>query len=188
LRFEAPTLEKTNTDFSVPVVSDLTPLEQETLCAASSISVLTDQWLQEGDQMFESSEQKISIYRDIRSMARNIPRYTNAVDVRDNNAVANRQSGKLDHAFGQLHSLWGKDPHIQSFLEEEKVYFEDKYKEWYGTLTEPGERDKFLKQLRQDQKCLGSEYSERETEALEMKARRAYFLPTITTASASEPV
>lgn len=132
--------------------------------------------------MFVSPEAKVGCYIGLRDMTRNVPSYTNAIDVRDKNAIPNRLRGKLDIAFATLHDLWKEDPLIQRCLEEERRQFDKKYREWYGTLDKQGVRDRmfsgFTANTEQETRV-----SEREFEALEMKARKAYFLPTMTTAS-----
>lgn len=188
MRIEALTIPRIELNVPSLVVSDLTPLEVETLNTTNFILGVTERWMEQGDQMFASSSSKVSMYRDIRSMSSHIPRYTNAVDVRDKNAIPNRQSVGLDTAFAKLHVAWSDEPDIKKLLEDEKIQFEVRYKKWFGTVDEGGERARFINRLMHEQEQLGCELSEQEIEGREMKARHAYFLPTITTASAPEPV
>lgn len=180
---EAPTIFQTEQLISVPTVFELSPLEQKTFDTAEGIFGLVERWTEEGDQMFTPFESKVDLYVNMRSLTRSIPRYANAIDVRDKNAIPNSQSGLLDSAFSKLHALWKEDPSVQLFLDQEKEDFELKYRAWYGTVGVSGERDRFLRQLTNEQQLMGHELSEREIDARELKARRAYFLPTITTAS-----
>ncbi len=158
------------------------PLEIETASVIDAVERVIVQYQNEGDSMFISPEAKVGCYVGLRDMSRSVPRYTNITDVRDKNAVPNRLSGRLDNSFATLHELWRHDPLIQKRLEEERIQFDKKYREWYGTIDEPGVRDRMFDcfTANSDQE---SRVSEREFEALEMKARRAYFLPTMTTAS-----
>lgn len=186
MRTEVPTLDRTTGDFiGPPVVSDLSPLEVETLHTTNLINDVADRWLSEGDRMFGQGTSKIETYTYLRTLASNIPHYTNAIDVRDSDAIPNKQSLGLDTAFAKLHMLWRNDPDIKLQLEKEREEFVVRYREWYGTIDHPGKRDSFLQALVAEHKRLGLELGEREMEAREMKARRAYFLPTITTASES---
>ena len=180
---ETLTLEPTSVNFSPPVASELPFLETRTIQVADLITAVTDQWINEGDQMFAYNS-KLAVYVDLRDKARAIPHYTNAIDVRDENAIPNKMSGVLDNAFAKLHELWKSDPAIESHLEAEREQFEVRYRQWYGTMDEPGVRDRMFSGFttHPDKE---TRVSEREFEALEMKARRAYFLPTITTASES---
>lgn len=177
---ETLTLESTPANFSSPIASELLSLETRTIQVADLITAVTDQWISEGDQMF-GCDSKLAVYVDLRDKARAIPHYTNAIDVRDENAIPNKMSGVLDNAFARLHDLWKFDPAIESHLEAEREQFEARYRQWYGTVSAEGERERFLREL------LGGKWEpgEREIEAREMEAKRAYFLPTITTASES---
>lgn len=167
-----------------PLFPTIPPLESETAGVIDTVERVITQYQNEGDAMFVTQEAKVGCYVGLRNMTRNIPRYTNAIDVRDTNAIPNRLSGRLDNAFATLHELWSQDPLIQKRLEEERSEFEKKYREWYGTRDEAGVRDRMFSGFTTNPEQ-EARVSEREFEALEMKARRAYCLPTMTTASES---
>lgn len=168
--------------------SEKSALNIETASVIDAVDKVIVQYQDEGDIMFVNPDAKVECYIGLRDMTRKIPHYTGAIDVRDKSAIPNTQSCSLDHAFATLHGLWRNDPHIRSLLEKESEQFELKYREWYGTLTQPGQRDAFLAKLGCDSEINGVQLSEGQIEAFEMRARRAYCLPTITTALASDPV